>query len=290
MRGRDHGQCLTEETLTEYLEGALDPAIKAASEVHLVACTECRNHLAFFMRILAQDVKPEEANALQAITAEWDKKKRKDKMPRRTGTFRRFLAAFVAVAAVLVIGVVSARFIMERSAELKSASEVVQLLLAQNRPFDSRMASEPHLPIVRTRGADDAGVSYGLLAGEMTRLSATSHEMGRFYLLQKDFNRAIMYLEIAEREVGASPAVHNDLGVAYLESGDAARADRAGSEFRHALEGDPAFAPAAFNLAVFYERTNAIAQAAAQWKRYLELDSKSDWAQEAQGRLQGLSR
>jgi hypothetical protein len=33
-----HGQCLTDETLTDYLEGALDPAIKAASEVHLIAC------------------------------------------------------------------------------------------------------------------------------------------------------------------------------------------------------------------------------------------------------------
>ena len=27
----DHGQCLTEETLTDYLEGGLDPVIKAAS-------------------------------------------------------------------------------------------------------------------------------------------------------------------------------------------------------------------------------------------------------------------
>jgi tetratricopeptide (TPR) repeat protein len=275
--------------LIEYLEGGLDPAIKAASEVHLVACNECRNNLAFFMRILEPEMSPEEANTVQAITDEWDKKKRKDKMPRRTGTFPSFLMAFVAVAAVLLIGVISVQF-LRPSAEPKSAAEVVQLLLVQNRPFEARMAGEPHLPIVRTRGTEDAGVSYGLLAGEMTRLSATSHEMGRFYLLQKDFNRAIIYLEIAEREVGAGAAVHNDLGVAYLEGGEAARAEKAGTEFRHALEADPTFAPAAFNLAVFYERSNASAQAAAQWKRYLELDSKSDWAQEAQGRLQGLSR
>ena len=51
-----------------------------------------------------------------------------------------------------------------------------------------------------------------------------------------------------------------------------------------------ALATAAFNLAVFYERTNAIAQAEAQWKQYLELDSKSDWAVEARERLEGLSR
>lgn len=290
MRGKDHGQCLTDETLTEYLEGGLDPAIKAASEVHLLACNECRNNLAFFMRVLEQEVDEQEAIALQAVTAEWEKKKRGSKVPRKTGTFPSFLIAFAAVAAVLLIGVLSVRFMMQRSAEPKSASEVVQLLLAQNRPFESRMASEPHLPIVRTRGVEDSGVSYGLLAGEMTRLSANSHEMGRFYLLQKDFDRAISYLEIAEREVGAGAAVHNDLGVAYFESGNAARADKAGQEFQHALENDRTFAPAAFNLAVFYEHVNETAQAAAQWKRYLELDSKSDWAGEARGRLQGLRR
>jgi tetratricopeptide (TPR) repeat protein len=184
----------------------------------------------------------------------------------------------------------SARFLIRRSAEPRSGGDVVQLLLAQNRPFESRMAGEPYRPIVRTRGTDDPGVSYSLLAGEMTRLSSNSHEMGRFYLLQKEFNRAIPYLEIAEREVGAGAAVHNDLGVAYLESENVQQAGKAGQEFQHALDSEPSFAPAAFNLAVFYERTNAPAQAAVHWKRYLEMDSKSDWAKEAQGRLQGLSR
>jgi len=288
--GKDHGLCLTEDTLTEYLEGGLDPAIKAASEVHLVACNECRASLAFYMRVLNQDVAAEETPVLEAIKAEWGKRRRDGKVPSRTGTLSAVLFACMAVAAVLLIGVLTARFVMQRAAEPKSAGEVVQLLLTQNRPFESRLAGEPHLSLFRTRGTEDAGVSYGLLAGVMTRLSANSHEMGRFYLLQNDFNRAISYLEIAEREVGASASLHNDLGVAYLESGNPARSDKAEQEFQHALESDPSFAPAVFNLGVFYERSNKTVQAVAQWKRYLELDSKSDWAMEARGRLQGLSR
>ena len=59
MRG-NHGECLTEETLTEYLEGVLDPALKAASEVHLIACDDCRNQLAFLMRVLNQEMTAEE--------------------------------------------------------------------------------------------------------------------------------------------------------------------------------------------------------------------------------------
>jgi tetratricopeptide (TPR) repeat protein len=113
--------------------------------------------------------------------------------------------------------------------------------------------------------------------------------MGRFYLLQKDFGRAIPYLKIAAREVGAGPEVHNDLGVAYLE-GNGARIENAAEEFRRALELDPAFAPAAFNLGLFYERINSPEQAAVQWQRYLQLDPNSGWAKEALSRLQGLSR
>ena len=95
---------------------------------------------------------------------------------------------------------------------------------------------------------------------------------------------------LAAGSLGAGPAVHNDLGVALLEGGDAARLSGAGQEFQHALMIDPQFAAAVFNLALFYERMNEPVQAAAQWKRYIELDSKSDWEKEARVRLQGLSR
>lgn len=290
MKDSDHGQCITEETLTEYLEGDLDPAVKAASEVHLVSCGACRGQLAFFMHVLQPDVSPEEANALEVVTAEWDMRKESQKASARNGTFPRLFAALAAVSAVFIIVALSLGILREQSSEPKSATEVVKWLLVENRPFEGRMTDQPHRPIVRTRGIAEAGVSYSLLAAEMTRLRANSHEMGRFYLLQKKFSHAIPYLEIAEQEVGAGTAVHNDLGVAYLESGDAEQFEKAEQEFLHALQQDKSFAAAAFNLALFYERTNATVQAQAQWKRYLELDSESNWATEARARLQGLSR
>jgi len=245
--------------------------------------------MAFFMRVLQPEVTPREAAALNAITAEWDKTREKTRVPAQRFIFSR-LFAFAAIAATIVAGVVGVSVIRQRSAEPKSANEFVQLLLGQERPFESRIADEPHRPIVNTRGIDQPGVSYNVLAAEMTRLSANSHEMGSFYLVQKDFGRAISYLEIAAMEIGAGAAVHNDLGVAYMESGNQSQLEKARTEFLHALHQDESFAPAAFNLALFYEHTNVTAQAEAQWKRYLEIDSKSEWATEARGRLQGLSR
>lgn len=290
MREMDHGTCLADETLTDYLEGVLDLPIKAACEAHLVSCEGCRNQLAFLMRLLEPEITPDEANTLKVIADEWDKKAGARTRTQTRLKLSKILVAFASIAAVLVVAVSAIWITGNRSNEPQSASEVVALLLTQNRPFESRIARQPYRPIVLTRGLGSPAVSYSLLASELVRLSANSHEMGRFYLLQKEFGRALQYLVIAEGEVGVDAAVHNDLGVAYLESGEASELEKARQEFLHALKDDPSFADAVFNLGLFYERTNAPAQALAQWKHYLELDSKSQWAMEARERLQGLSQ
>src|SRR5262249_21937214 len=193
------------------------------------------------MKVLKEDIDTEEAAAVETIAQQWHKSRYK--MTRRTGTLPNWLFGCVAIAAALVIAVVGARVLLDRQGPPRSAREIVQLLLTQNRPVEARLANEPHLPVLRARGAEGPKVAYDLIAGEMTRLSADSHQMGRFYLLQKEYGRAISYLEIAEREIGAGAAIHNDLGVAYMES-DGPRPEQAGEEFRHALDKDPMFTPA----------------------------------------------
>jgi tetratricopeptide (TPR) repeat protein len=180
---------------------------------------------------------------------------------------------------------------LKQFAEPQTGADVVQLLLEKTRPFEAQLAGQPHRPLQRTRGAErDAGVSYKALTEAMIGLVPGNYEMGRFYLVQKEFSRAIPYLESASRESGATAAVHNDLGVAYFESGNSWQMEKAEAEFLRAAMETPAFPPAVFNLALFYERTNAIPRAEAQWRRYLELDSRSNWALEAQERLQGSNR
>ena len=283
MRANDHGQCLTEETLTEYLEGSLDPALKAVSEVHLVACDGCRTQLGYFMHLLGTEVRAEEESALQTIAAKWQD--HRNRLPPSTGTFPAWFLASAGVAAVLLIAIVVGYF-MEQRSEPKSASDIVQLLLANQRPFESRMSNEPHVPLVRTRGAEDPGVDYGLLAGQMTELSAGVHEMGRFYLLQKDFELATQYLEIAEREISASAAVHNDLGVAYLEAGDPAKVSKAGQEFRHALASRSHVCSGNFQSGIVLRTYKRRRKRGAEWKHYLEVDPKSDWSKEVRDTAQ----
>jgi tetratricopeptide (TPR) repeat protein len=286
----NHGQCLTDEMLTDYLGGELDAPVKTASEAHLVACDDCRVKLAFFIRLLREDRSPSEAVAIRAIQDEWVRARRDRGLPGR-GTSRlrnwRIVSGGVAVALLLAVGV---RVAIDYQGEPKTAREVVHLLLAGNRPFEGRISDQPHVPYTATRGPSYTTNSYSLLAGQMNRLSATTYEMGQFDLLQKDFVNAIQFLELASRQAGASAAVHNDLGVAYMESRIDSNQSKAIAEFRRALAAQPDFLPASFNLAVLYERLGKTDQAEAQWRQYIQLETDSGWKSEAKSRLEGITR
>src|SRR5262245_45716965 len=132
----NHGKCLTDETLTDYLEGTLDPAFKAASEAHLVSCDTCRVRLAFFMRLLREDVRPAEFAALRIIEDKWSRAQSYRGFPNRgVGNRRRWKIASGGVAAVLLIAF-GTRVAIEHIGEPRSAGEVIQLLLSESRPFE----------------------------------------------------------------------------------------------------------------------------------------------------------
>jgi tetratricopeptide (TPR) repeat protein len=282
------GECLADEILTDYLAGGLDPAIKIAAESHLIACDICRMKLAFFMRLLRDGVDEQEQVAIRAIE-ERGQSNRDRRLPSWRRSRRKFMMASSGVAAALLV-TAGAWFTIDHTGEPRTASEVIHLILQKNRPFEARISGQPFLPYSFTRGESEATNSYSLLAGQMNRLAATTYEMGQFYLLQKDFTNAIMYLELASREPGATAEAHNDLGVAYMESGIGADEVKAIAEFRRALASKPDFLPAAFNLAIVYERLGKTDQAEAQWNQYMRLEPNGSWKDEAKAKLEGIKR
>jgi hypothetical protein len=284
----NHSDCLAQEELTEYLEGSLDPPIKTATEAHLVTCNKCRRSLAELMRVMNHDVTPDENIAIAAAGRRWSAGGMGRGIVERP-VLSRF-GWLLAVAAVLILGLISIPLVLNRNLEPATGGEVVQLLLAQQRPFEAQLSGQPHIPMVRTRGGEQPGVSWDLLDTEMDRLSSSSFELGRFYLIQKDFTRAIPLLENAEKENPGRPECHNDLGVAYLESGDPSSSAMAEQEFRHALGIDARFAPSVFNMAVFLERSGETLRAEAELQRFLNLDPPAAWATEARSKLEGISR
>jgi tetratricopeptide (TPR) repeat protein len=54
---------------------------------------------------------------------------------------------------------------------------------------------------------------------------------------------------------------------------------------QRALDADPKYADAVFNMALFLQRLDRHAQAAPMWRRYLALDRDSPWAERAKRAL-----
>ena len=286
------GQCVTDEALTGYLEGTLDPVVKAACEIHLVACDRCRERLAMFMQVLQTEITPDEEAAVQAIFSVWESRKGGMGPSRqaRMGNLRSWLLFIAAVAAFSAIVFVLVWMPANRPRMPRSSGEVIELLLSQDRPFEARLSGQPHRLLVQTRGGNGSNIDYGILAGEMSRLSANPYDMGRFYLLQQELDLAIRNLEIAAQDPASPAELHNDLGVAYMERGGDVNLKKAEDEFRLVLRRNANFAPAVFNLSLVYERMGALPAAEAEWKRYLQLDSGSKWAEEIRLKLQAISR
>jgi tetratricopeptide (TPR) repeat protein len=282
MSATRHGDCLSEECLTDYLEGTLDPIVKSACEAHLITCDPCRENLALFMKVLRDETTREEETALQQLSQMLEKRNLQP-MPARRALSIKHLAVGAGIAALLLTAVFIYR--MPFGSSPSTPTQIVSALADSIRPFEPRIVGQRYLEVQEvTRAAGDNLVP-DILAAQMTESSADSYEVGRFFLLRKEFGKAIRHLKTAVSDPKGVPAdVHNDLGVAYLESGED-NFESAETEFKSALSLNPTHAPALFNLSILYERQGRLPEAVERREQYLELDPDSGWAKEIQKKL-----
>jgi hypothetical protein len=101
-----------------------------------------------FMRLLQEQITPDETIALETITAEWDTLQAKQKPLSRKSGLPRYFTAFASIAAILVAGV--ALWIgLRPSAEPKSALSSQSTPVGAKSPFrgpHGRSAASPDHP------------------------------------------------------------------------------------------------------------------------------------------------
>ena len=281
-------QCLKEDSLTGYLEGQLDPAIRVATEQHLVGCDDCRSQLAFYMRILDDDVLKEEDSAVEKALSQWLGRGVATQAKKKASGAGWWLAAAASVLMAFTVGIFFDGDRIDISAE-----SIVKGYLGQNRPFESRLSDQQFLRLILTRSIPETEVEPML--ADFERLGADDYFTGLFYLTQKRFSLAIDYLERAASETPAEAALRNDLGVAYLESGGRTLEERttnlrkAEEEFLLALRLDESFLPAMFNKIVLADLQGDPDQVERLSYGYLALDAESEWADEVRDRLGRLN-
>ena len=274
--------------MTGYLEGQLDPAIRVATEQHLVGCDDCRSQLAFYMRILDDDVLKEEDSAVEEALSHWTRRFLPTRARKKASGTGPWLAAAAAVLVALTVGI----FFDGGGIDIDPES-IVRDYLGENRPFESRLSDQQFLRFILTRSIPETEVEPA--QPDFERLRAGDYFTGLFYLTQKRFGLAIDHLERAASETPADTAVRNDLGVAYLESGAgtpeerAANLGRAEEEFVLVLELDESFLPAMFNRIVLADLRGNPDLVERLSYGYLALDAESEWADEVRDRLERLN-
>jgi tetratricopeptide (TPR) repeat protein len=249
-----------------------------------VECNSCRRELALLVRLLDEDVLPEELAILNSVEAAALQPAHITAEPLNLyGRFCQWLTPgwrLAAVAATVIMIVAASLTLI-----FKNSSDTAVQLARSERTFEARLSGQPYSEFVRTRTWPLVN-NPGSGNDELQRLGANHIEMGRFYVQHGEFVKAIAQFEEAKRLKPDSIEICNDLGVAYLESGLDGSLEKAVDQFRWALQLNPRYEPALFNLALAEERLGHFSEAQQELKLYLQDDSDSDWAKEVKSKLQ----
>ncbi|HYE72091.1 MAG TPA: tetratricopeptide repeat protein, partial [Blastocatellia bacterium] len=211
-------------------------------------------------------------------------------------------------AVVIALVAVGAWQFFIRNSDVNQGLRALNQAYQAQRPLQSRVTGFSYAPFPDTRGSADEKVdersrdlSGALLLKAVSEKqnSVTLHALGRYYLLRKEFDKAIQQFEEAVKLSPKIARIRSDLGAALLERGkaDKAKGDYAQSgkdlgksleELTEALNLDPTLIEALFNRALCKQQLGLESRAEEDWKEYLTKDSKSEWAEEVRQQLKLL--
>jgi CHAT domain-containing protein len=279
---------------------------------HSAVCPECAAALARSVRALSSDAEEGEDEILGQLKSsgrEWQRQT--GEMIAGSGARRawnRPRPLWLALAAAIVIGgvlVSKAVFTPQEPTPLLAQAYTAQ------RTVELRIPGADYAPLrvqrgSRTSRADrpaelseaDAAIRRHLDANPSDPLWLWTR--GRADLLDWNYDDAIRTLTLAlDLDASAAARVKAeilvDLATAYFQRAEveehrAIDYNMAADKLGQAIQYGSSLAVAFFNRALVYEKLFLYPAAAADWKRYLSLDSHGPWADEARRRLAELER
>lgn len=282
--------CLDPAILAAFVDNRLEQATRSTCESHMAECPHCYEAFVETVKTL-NAVQLGQEQIAPTVAA---------------GKYRRHVVCAIAgaLAAMLAIAVLTDSPRFGRESELDRAMRELVLAVGANRPTVARLTApfpwSP--PPAALRGADgpelapEATIAAAkIMQSTQTDRNANSLQaLGTAQLVLGRIDSAVSALEEAARLAPDIPTIWVDLSAAYYErsaTSDAAINLPKGLEaVNTAIELGGADVPAWFNKALLLERLNTREQAAAAWRRYLQLDSESPWAEEARQHLGELER
>lgn len=172
-----------------------------------------------------------------------------------------------------------------------------------SRPLEARVTGGfNYHPYERKRGGaensdiDRDQINYAM--AELTKAVAshptaeTRHALGRLYLLLGDFDKAQEQMVEALKGSPQNAKLYTDIAALFYERSKYTEKvtllSKAVEHYDSAIKLDPQLAEAWFNRALCYEGMALYDKARLDWEKYLEIDTGSQWANEARDRLRKL--
>lgn len=306
-----------QKRLKDYLLGRLDEADAETVENHLLSDENYSEELHFVTNELidqyANDQTPaEDREAVEKFIFESDERYRKLKfalaLKKRAAESRgknNLLRFYLPIAAsiLLVVGLgVWWKFFTQ--SDVDRGLLALRTAYRDQRPVDARVTDFAYAPV--SRGEDRVDSVQRDLAMSLLTRAAVEHPsahslsaLGQYYLTQRQFDKAVEQLQAALNHDPNNAKVQNDLGVALLELGRQADAGNdpgfalkryveSHDHLKKAVELDNSLLEARFNLSLALEKMGLPDAAADSWRKYLEQDSTSPWANEARQNLRAL--
>jgi CHAT domain-containing protein/tetratricopeptide (TPR) repeat protein len=215
-------------------------------------------------------------------------------------------AAFALLALLAVVVVWRVGF---HQTQVERGLAALDKAYKQQRPLEARITGMSYARFSVARGGEPQNADSRALDLSRTLLQdaadadpspSTLDALGRFYLTQREFDKAAAQFEEALKSAPDDAQLHADFGTALLEQAKLLR-DRGEDgkvmeklaesqrELNEALRLNPSMAEASFNRALGLEELMLPEQAREAWQSYLKLDPHSKWAEEAQRHLRDIS-
>jgi hypothetical protein len=183
----------------------------------------------------------------------------------------------------------------------------LQAAYAQERPVEARISDFRYAAYLKKPDGDSVSFNQhargeadrlitNAAAGKEDKSAGEYYALGKLHLTERNFNQAAEYFSLAVKQDDRNAKYYNDLAVALMaKEKEKTPGEFTGENYADGLEYlqraialDDSLLEAHFNLALCRQYQLLWRQAADDWKKYLEKDPNSRWAEEARNHLRKI--
>lgn len=289
------------ELIDEYAQERIPAEERKKLEKRLLHSKEQQQKLAFAMALDAQvDERAQEKEAANEKVVPLPVPLPVPRPQPKPVWFNPYLK--IAAGVIIAVGLAIALWLLLQKSDVEKGMIALNQAQGNQRLIQSRVSGLNYaenrilrgneIPALQDRQARDYSELLFQQAVREKQDAAAYHALGRLYLAERSFDKAREQFEKALAKDPNDPQLQSDMGATLLElgqsTGDGQYFAQSSQYLDRALQLNPSLPEALFNRALVYQQMH-LPQAKDAWRQYLQIDSTSPWAKEADRNLKDAS-